>query len=200
MSFNGARAEVVHTGGGKSKFDSASGAAHRCNRSADCHVVLDRQFLDAVACGAEQWARSVRTPIVTCSARWSQVLVPTALKHAVSWQLTSFSSDETCIEPSQPSPPRRNATKNWDGERFGHGSTTTTRAAARVTAGEGSGQGHLRRHVQRHELRRRPASQGQDATRQCWRRSATRRHECLRSMCFLHSTCGMLHSASVSCH
>ena len=96
MSFNGARAEVVHTGGGRSNFDSASGAAQRCNahnQSAQLHVVLERQFLDAVACSAEQWARSVRTAIVTCSARWSQVLVPTALKHAIRWQLTSVMRD-----------------------------------------------------------------------------------------------------------
>ena len=117
----------------RAKFDSASGAAQRCNRSADSHVVLERQFLDAVACSAEQWARSVRTAIVTCSARWSQVLVPTALKHAISWQLTSVMRDRTYIKPVRPSPPRfrtgRNATKN----------SGTVR---------GLGPGHPRRHVQ----------------------------------------------------
>ena len=55
----------------RSKFDSASGAAQRCNahyRSADSHVALERQFSDTVACSAEQRARSVSAAIVTCSA------------------------------------------------------------------------------------------------------------------------------------
>ena len=116
--------------------------ARLITRSAHRHVVLERQFLDAVACSAEQWARSVRTAIVTCSARWSQVLVPTALKHAISWQLSSVMRDRTHIKPVRPSPPKfqnkkKRDEKQWDGKRFGPGSTTTTRAAARIAAKTG---------------------------------------------------------------